>query len=102
MSYIIEITEYKAEAAETYATGTDIEVITTESIHTEWGELETVEVIEAGPQGLKGDPGEPGEPGAPGPENLVVSETDPGLTEPGLWIQIFPNGDATFWVEDGS
>lgn len=31
----------------------------------------------------------------------VISPTNPNLTEPGLWIQTFANGDMTFWIEDG-
>lgn len=44
----------------------------------------------------------PGPQGPPGPAQFVVSETDPGLEEPGVWFQTFPNGDMTMWVEDGT
>jgi hypothetical protein len=53
----------------------------------------------------KGDKGDPGTGGGGGGGNLVVSATDPGLTEPGLWIQtgLGAGGtDMTFWVEDGT
>lgn len=33
--------------------------------------------------------------------NLVVSASNPGLTEPGLWIQDLGSGNFTFWIEDG-
>lgn len=37
-----------------------------------------------------------------GSSNLVVSATDPVLTQPGLWIETDANGDITFWIEDGN
>lgn len=37
-----------------------------------------------------------------GSSNLKVQATNPNLVAPGLWIQTFPNGDVTFWVEDGA
>lgn len=45
---------------------------------------------------------EVGRRGSPGPANLIVSTTDPGLTEPGLWIKPLPGGDFELWVEDGT
>jgi hypothetical protein len=53
---------------------------------------------------LNGGQGPQGLPGAPGNTNVVVSATDPGLTEAGLWIQtgLGPTGDGiSFWLEDG-
>lgn len=70
-------------------------------------EVAIIEII-TGPQGPQGEQGEQGPQGIPGPqgdsgpENLVVSDTDPGLTEPGLWIQDLGGGDFTFWIEDGT
>lgn len=43
----------------------------------------------------------PGPQGPKGNDNLVVSPTNPNLTEPGLWIQTFEDGSISFWVEDG-
>lgn len=39
-----------------------------------------------------------------GSGNLFVQPTNPGMTEPGLWIQteIGADNDMTFWVEDGT
>lgn len=37
-----------------------------------------------------------------GPSNLRVGPANPNLTEPGLWVQTFPNGDLSLWVEDGT
>lgn len=62
-------------------------------------DIVVVEVVERGRQGVSG---EEGDPGPPGPSNLVVSQTNPGLTEPGLWIELHPDNTVkTFWVEDG-
>lgn len=35
--------------------------------------------------------------------DVYVSETNPGLTEPGVWIELHPSGGGikTFWIEDG-
>lgn len=33
--------------------------------------------------------------------NVVVSSADPGLTEPGLWVQDLGDGNFTIWIEDG-
>lgn len=48
--------------------------------------------------------GPPGPQGPQGDANVVVSDTNPNFTEPGLWIEtkIGPNNDITFWVEDGT
>lgn len=36
------------------------------------------------------------------PDLVVISETDPELGAAGVWIQTFPNGDWTMWIEDGT
>lgn len=36
------------------------------------------------------------------PTLVVISETDPELGSAGVWIQTFPNGDWTMWIEDGA
>jgi len=61
-------------------------------------DLHPVEVVFVAEQGLSGSGG------TGGGGNLVVSATDPGLTEPGLWIQtgLGDGSDMTFWVEDGT
>ena len=39
---------------------------------------------------------------AGGGGNLVVSSTNPGMTAPGLWVEITDTGEpVTFWIEDG-
>lgn len=35
------------------------------------------------------------------PDLVVISEDDPDLGGEGVWIQQFPNGDWTMWIEDG-
>lgn len=72
-----------------------------------------------GPQGLQGIQGIQGPPGAgviaweditdkpatfPTEPQIYVQGTDPGMTEPGVWIQtgLAPGGAGfTFWFEDG-
>lgn len=59
---------------------------------------QVVQVSAPGPQGQRGLPG------AGNATLVIVSPTDPALTDPGLWIQtdLGPTGDdMTFWVEDG-
>jgi hypothetical protein len=57
-----------------------------------------------GLQGIQGIQGTQGIQGVPGPANLVVSPTNPGLTQPGLWVQtgLGSGTDMTFWIEDGT
>lgn len=41
-------------------------------------------------------------PAGGGGGNLVVSATNPGLTSPGMWVELAPDGTPlTFWIEDG-
>lgn len=101
--YIVEI-EDQSVAVITTAVDSDIielEIVTSTLIDNDLTP-EVIEVIEVGPQGAAGLPGTPGATGPAGPSNLLVQETDPGLAQPGLWVQTFPNGDITFWIEDGS
>lgn len=52
--------------------------------------------------GAQGPPGPQGPPGAAGPQNLFVQQVDPGMTSPGLWIELDgSNNVKTFWVETG-
>jgi hypothetical protein len=55
-----------------------------------------------GVQGVPGLTGTTGAPGAAGPANLKVQATDPALTQPGMWVQTYGNGDIALWIEDGS
>lgn len=34
------------------------------------------------------------------PNLVVASEEDPQLGPGGVWIQLFPNGDYTMWIEE--
>lgn len=79
----------------------------------------TSERGDTGPQGDPGDPGADGAPGPqgdpglagadgatgpqgnPGPQNLFVQDSNPGMTEPGLWIETNAGDVVTFWVEAG-
>lgn len=36
------------------------------------------------------------------PTFVVVGETNPDIARGGVWIQTFPNGDWTMWIEDGT
>lgn len=56
---------------------------------------------QTGPKGADGKDGATGPMGPAGPANLVVSKDNPGLTEPGLWVQTFDDGSFSLWVEDG-
>lgn len=38
--------------------------------------------------------------GGGGATNMFVQTTNPGMTEPGLWIDT-SGGNLSFWVEDG-
>lgn len=34
--------------------------------------------------------------------DLYVQETDPGMTDPGMWVELNPDGTPhTVWIEDG-
>lgn len=60
-----------------------------------------VSVVISGGRGPKGETGDSGSGGV----GLFVQPADPGLTEPGLWMQtgLGAGGtDMTLWVEDGS
>lgn len=35
------------------------------------------------------------------PSMIIVGEEDPQLGPGGVWVQTFPNGDWTMWIEDG-
>jgi hypothetical protein len=38
-----------------------------------------------------------------GGTNLFVQQTNPNMTEPGIWVELNPNGTVkTFWVENGA
>ena len=40
--------------------------------------------------------------GGGGGGNVVVSQTDPVLTSPGVWVELNPDGSVkTFWIENG-
>lgn len=73
-----------------------------------------VTVMETGPAGATGPPGADGADGAPGPagpagppgadgedgpQNLFVQQAEPVMTEPGMWVELWPNGAVkTVWV----
>lgn len=61
--------------------------------------ISTGEAVTIGPKG------DTGATGPAGPANLVVSPTNPGLTQPGLWVQTGMGASGTgitFWIEDGT
>lgn len=46
-----------------------------------------------------GHVGDPGDTGAPGPQNLFVQQAEPVMAEPGMWVELNPDGTPkTVWV----